>query len=65
VIEVRLRNHKKEAVQITVVERFWGDWKIDPATHPFIKKDANTAEFKVPVAVDGESVLTFTVNTKW
>ncbi len=65
VIEVRLRNHKKEAVQITVVEHFWGDWKIEPSTHPFVKKDAGTAEFKVPVPVDGESVLTFTVNTKW
>jgi hypothetical protein len=63
--EIRLRNHKKEAVQVTVIEHFWGDWKIDPATHPFVKKDANTAEFKVPVPVDGESVLTFTVNTKW
>jgi hypothetical protein len=65
VIEIKLRNHKKEPVQITVVEHFWGDWKIDPATHPFVKKDASTAEFKVPVAMDGESVLTFTVNTKW
>jgi hypothetical protein len=63
--EIRLRNHKKDAVQITVVEHFWGDWKIEPATHPFVKKDAGTAEFKVPVTADGESVLTFTVNTKW
>jgi hypothetical protein len=65
VIEVKLRNHKKDAVQITVIEHFWGDWKIDPSTHPFVKKDATTAEFKVPVAPDGESVLTFTANVKW
>jgi hypothetical protein len=64
-IEVKLRNHKKETVQITVVEHFWGDWKIEQTTYPFVKKDANTAEFKVPVAVEEESVLTFTVNTKW
>jgi hypothetical protein len=64
-IEIKLRNHKKETVQITVVEHFWGDWKIDPSTFPFVKKDARTAEFKVPVAADGESVLAFTVTTKW
>ncbi len=65
VIEVKLRNHKKEAVQVTVLERFWGDWKIDPSSHPYLKKNATTAEFKVPVPADGESVLTFTVNMKW
>lgn len=65
IIEVKLRNHKKEAVQITVLERFWGDWKIDPSSHPYLKKNATTAEFKVPVPADGESVLTFTVNMKW
>jgi hypothetical protein len=64
-IEVKLRNHKKEAVQITVLERFWGDWKIDSSSFPFVKKDAATAEFKVPVPSDGESVLSFTVNMKW
>jgi hypothetical protein len=65
IIEIKLRNHKKEAVQITVLERFWGDWKIESSSFPFVKKDARTAEFKVPVSPDGESVLDFTVNMKW
>jgi hypothetical protein len=64
-VEIRLRNHKKEAVEITVVETLWGDWKIDPSTFPFVKKDARTAEFKVPVAPDGEAVLTYTAKIKW
>jgi hypothetical protein len=65
VIEIKLRNHKKDAVLITAVEHFWGDWKIDQTTFPFVKKDASSAEFKVPVPSDGESLLTFTVNVKW
>ncbi|MEW5700772.1 MAG: DUF4139 domain-containing protein [Candidatus Zixiibacteriota bacterium] len=59
--EIKLRNHKTAAVTIVVVEHFWGDWSISESSHTATKKDARTAEWRIPVAPDAESVLTFTV----
>jgi hypothetical protein len=64
-VEVKLRNHKKEGVEITVVEHLSGDWEIRSKTHEYKKRDAQTVEFKVPVAKDGETVLSYTVRYKW
>jgi len=63
--EIRLRNHKKEKVEIVVVEHFWGEWEITENNYRYNKKDAYTAEFKIPVAKDGASVLKYTVRFEW
>jgi hypothetical protein len=63
--EITLRNHKKEPVEIVVSEHFWGDWKMSRNTAPFVKKDARTAEFSLPVPVDGETVLGYAVLISW
>ena len=64
-IEISLRNHKKESVEIVVVERFYGDWKIERSSYPFVKKDATTAEWKVRIPAQGEATLTYTVMIQW
>jgi hypothetical protein len=64
-VEVKLRNHKNEGVEIIVVEHLSGDWEIKSKTHEFKKRDAQTVEFRVPVAKDGETVLSYTVRYKW
>jgi hypothetical protein len=58
---VKLRNHKKEAIQVRVLETFYGDWKIEESSHPATKDNARTASFRIPVAADGETVLTYRV----
>jgi len=63
--EITLRNHKKEAVEIVVSERFWGNWKLLKNSSSFTKKDARTAEFKIPVPANGEAVLAYTVLLSW
>ena len=63
--EIRLRNHKKEKVEIVVVEHFWGEWEITESNYGYKKKDAYTAEFKIPATKDGESVLKYTVRFEW
>jgi len=63
--EISLRNHKKKKVEILVVEHFWGEWKITASNYIYTKKDAYTAEFKIPVAKDGESALKYTVRYEW
>ncbi|MDP2806742.1 MAG: DUF4139 domain-containing protein, partial [bacterium] len=64
-VEVKLRNHKNEGVEINVVEHLSGDWEIKSKTHEYKKRDAQTVEFRVPVAKDGETVLNYTVRYKW
>ena len=58
--EIKLRNHKQEAVTITITEHLWGDWTITAHSHDFIKKNATTLEFQVTVPKDGEAVVTYT-----
>lgn len=60
-IEVKLRNHKEEALTVVVTEHLWGDWSIRANTHPFLKKDARTVEFTVPVPREEEATLHYTV----
>ncbi|MEW5692661.1 MAG: DUF4139 domain-containing protein [Candidatus Hydrogenedentota bacterium] len=62
--EVKLRNHKKEDVIVTVIEHIYGDWKVIDKTHDFEKKDVNTVEFNVPVPKDQEVVVKYTVRIK-
>lgn len=61
--EIKLRNHKKTAVEIRVVENFsrWHTWEISAKSDPFIKKNARTIEFNVPVKPGEERKLSFTV----
>ncbi len=63
-IEIKVRNHKKEAVEVVVVERPRGSWDILDTTHPYEKKEAFKIEFKVKVAADGETVIRYTVRVR-
>lgn len=61
--QIKLRNHKEEAVEVVVVEHLYSytDWEIRESTFPYEKKDASTIEFKIPLAKDQEVVLNYTV----
>ncbi len=65
--EIKLRNHKKEPVEIRVVEHLYrGDnWQITTYSDPFLKKDAHTIEFLVQVKPDEEKTVTYTVHYSW
>jgi hypothetical protein len=66
-IEVKLRNHKREAVTVIVKENLyrWVNWQITSKTHDFRKQDARTVHFPLKVAADGETVLRYTVQYTW
>ena len=57
---IKLRNHKEETVEITIVEHIWGQWTIIANSLPFVKKDANTVEFTAKIPAGQEVVLTYT-----
>lgn len=65
--QIKIRNHKKEAVEVRVVERLfrWSNWQILRSTQDYIKLDAQTIEFRVNVKPDSESVLSYTVRYSW
>ena len=63
--EIRLRNHKEEAVTVVVNEPIGGDWEIVNSTFPAEKTAAFAARFNVPVAKDGEAVLSYRVRVKF
>jgi hypothetical protein len=65
--EIRVRNHKKEAVTVRVVEHLyrWTNWKLTDQSQESRKMDAQTIEFPVTIAPDGEQVVTYTVHYSW
>ncbi|HEX3352699.1 MAG TPA: hypothetical protein VHS34_07740 [Terriglobales bacterium] len=65
--EIRVRNHKKEAVSVRVVEHLyrWSNWKLSEQSQDSHKMDAQTVEFPVTIAPDGEQVVTYTVHYSW
>jgi len=65
--EIRVRNHKKEPATVRVVEHLyrWTNWKLAEQSQQFKKRDAQTIEFPVTVAPDGEQVVTYTVHYSW
>lgn len=65
--EIKVRNHKKEPVEIRVVEHLyrWTNWEISANTDPFVKTDAQEIEFRVPLKPDEERTVSYTVHYSW
>ena len=65
--EIRVRNHKKEPVNVRVVDHLyrWTNWKLTEQSQDSNKKDAQTVEFPITIQPDGEQVVTYTVHYSW
>ncbi len=65
--EVKVRNHKDQAVEVIVRENLyrWTQWTLIGQSAPSEKKDAQTVEFPVKIAADGEAVVTYRVRYTW
>ena len=63
--EISLRNHKKEDVTVTVIEPMPGDWEVLRSTHPHEKVEAHTLRFRLPVAKDSTTKLTYRVRLRF
>jgi len=62
---ITLRNHKSEDVVVEVLEPVGGFWEVVEESIEHRKVNATTLAFDVPVAADGETVLTYTVEVKY
>jgi hypothetical protein len=65
--EIKLRNHKKEAVTIRVVEHLyrWSNWTISQESAPHRNLDSRTVEYEVTLQPDEEKTLTYTAHYTW
>ena len=65
--EIRLRNHKEQAVNIAVLENLYrmANWKIEGASQDWDKENSNRIRFDVRVPSEGETVITYTAHYTW
>ncbi|HTP40643.1 MAG TPA: hypothetical protein VMI92_13845 [Steroidobacteraceae bacterium] len=65
--EIRIRNHKSQAVNVEVREPLyrWSGWKIVDASQKWDKDSARQIHFDVAVPRDGETVLHYRVRYSW
>jgi hypothetical protein len=65
--EIKLRNHKKEAVTVRVVEHLyrWYNWVITEESAAHRQKDSRTIEYDVTLAPGQEKVVTYTAHYTW
>jgi hypothetical protein len=64
---ITLRNHKKDPVEIRVVEHLyrWSNWQITEKSDDYTKTDAQTIEFRVTLKPDEEKTITYKVLYDW
>ena len=65
--EIRLRNHKDDQVNVTVVENLYrsANWTIEDVDHAFEKETSNRISFNLAVPSEGETVLRYTAHYTW
>lgn len=66
-VEITIRNHKDEDVEVIVKENLfrWRNWEIIESTHPYEKIDARTIHFTLRVPSHKERKITYTVEYTW
>ena len=63
--EIKLRNHKDEAIEVEVFEPIGADWEILSSSHRVTKLDAHTFKFTVKIPPHGEETITYRVRVRW
>jgi hypothetical protein len=66
-IEIKVRNHKKEAVDVQVYEHpwRWSQWEIVKSSTEWEKVDQSTMKFPVKIEKDQEKVISYTIRYSW
>jgi hypothetical protein len=63
--DVELRNHKKEDVEVTIIEPVPGDWEVVKSSHPYSKVEAHTLQYVMKVPKDGKITVNYRVRMRW
>ena len=62
--EILLTNHRKDAVEVTVIEHAEGQWDIVRSSVPQKKKDSRTFEFAVRCEPEKPVTVAYTIRTR-
>jgi hypothetical protein len=65
--EIKIRNHKKDAVEVMVYEHpwRWNQWEVIKSNVPPEKVDQTTLRFPLKIAPDKEKSVVYTVRYSW
>ncbi len=63
--DVQIRNHKKEDVEVTIIEPVPGDWEVVKSSHRYEKIQAHTLQYVVKVPKDGKVTVNYRVRMRW
>ncbi|MBI2492887.1 MAG: DUF4139 domain-containing protein, partial [Candidatus Rokubacteria bacterium] len=63
--EISLRNHKKDAQTVTVIEPVPGDWQVLHSSHTYEKIEAHTLKYQIPVPKEGVAKLVYRVRIRY
>lgn len=63
-VEITLRNHRSQPIDVTVVEHAYGDWEIVKSSQPATRKDATKFEFDVRCAPERPTTVSYTLRTR-
>jgi hypothetical protein len=65
--EIKLRNHKKEAATVKVVEHLyrWYNWTIVQESDPHHQTDSRTVEYEATLQPGQEKIITYTAHYTW
>ena len=63
--EITLRNHKDTPIAVEVNEPIGGDWEMLNSSYKYTKTAAWAAQFNLPVAANGSSVLKYRIRAHW
>ena len=58
---VTINNHKDIPITVEIVQMFTGNWQLISSDFDYVKIDANSALFKIPVTANGKTKLGLTV----
>ncbi|MEO6098158.1 MAG: hypothetical protein ABIW76_21830 [Fibrobacteria bacterium] len=66
-IEIKVRNHKSEAVDLMVYEHpwRWSQWEVTKTGTPFEKVDQTTIRFPLKIAPDKEKTFSYVIRYTW
>jgi hypothetical protein len=66
-VEIVLRNHKNQAVQVLVKEKLfrWPDNEVVDSNHRYERIDASSIQFPTRVAANGEETVRYRVRYSW
>jgi hypothetical protein len=62
--EIALRNHRKDAVEVTVTEHADGQWEILQSSAPYKKTDSRTFEFTVRCEPEKPVAIAYTIRMR-